>query len=126
MIVFMIIFMMLYFSFQTIFELQKKSLSMKDRYPPHPCDDFNEQYQGRRTQWMTDAVHEYQINNKALEYSNDVYFTGPMQCFCKSEKAEGQSSSEYYSLTDLKTGDTFSMPICRNFFIDMLIAKIFG
>ena len=75
---------------------------------------------------MTDAVHEYQINNKALESSNDVYFTGPMQCFCKSEKTEGQSSSNYYSLTDLKTGDTFSMPICRNFFIDMLIAKIFG
>ena len=41
-IVFLIIFMMLYFSFQTIFKLQKISLSMKDRYPPHPCDDYAE------------------------------------------------------------------------------------
>lgn len=125
-IVFLIIFAMLYFSFQTIFRLQKKSLSMKDRYPPHPCDDFIEQYQGRRNAWMVDAIHEYQINNKALETTNEVFFTGPMQCFCKSEKADGHSSSEVYSSTDVKTGETFSEPICRNFFIDMLIAKIFG
>ena len=125
-IVFLIIFMMLYFSFQIIFKLQKKSLSMKDRYPPHSCDDYAEQYQGRRNQWMVDAIHEYQTNNKALETSNEVFFNGPMQCFCKSEQASGHYSSEVYSLTDYKTGESFSKPICRNFFIDMLVAKIFG
>lgn len=42
MIVFTIIIIMLYFSFQTIFALQKKSMAMKGRYPPHPCDDYKE------------------------------------------------------------------------------------
>jgi hypothetical protein len=75
---------------------------------------------------MVDAIKEYQINNKALESTNEVYFTGPMQCFCKAEKADGHSSSEVYSFTDVKSSETFSEPICRNFFIDMLIAKVFG
>lgn len=75
---------------------------------------------------MVDAIHEYQTNNKLLETTNEVFFTGPMQCFCKSEQASGHYSSEVYSLTSAKTGEEFSKPICRNFFIDMLIAKIFG
>lgn len=75
---------------------------------------------------MVDAVNEYQTNNKLLESTNEVFFTGPMQCFCKSEKANGHSSSEVYSVTIPKTGEAVSEPICRNFFIDMLIAKIFG
>lgn len=58
-IVFGIIFVMLYFSFQTIFALQKKSLAMKGRYPPQVCDDYIEQYQGRRNSWMVDAIHEF-------------------------------------------------------------------
>ena len=75
---------------------------------------------------MVDAIHEYQINNKALETTQEVYFTGPMQCFCKMEKAQGHWSSEVYSYTDVKSGEEFSEPLCRNFFIDLLIAKIFG
>ena len=75
---------------------------------------------------MFDAIHEYQINMKLLETTNEVYFTGPMQCFCKAEKAGGHSSSEYYSHVDVKSGETFDEPICRNFFIDLIIAKVFG
>ena len=75
---------------------------------------------------MNNAVHEFKRNQELLEKKDEVFFTGPMQCFCKSEKAEGHSSSEVYSSTDIKSGETFSEPICRNFFIDMLLAKIFG
>ena len=58
-IIFLIILSMLFFSFQFIFKLQKKAVSMKNRYPPHPCNDYNEQYLGRRSNWMVDAIKEY-------------------------------------------------------------------
>jgi len=83
-IVFAIIVVMLYFSFQTIFYLKKKEVAMKGRYPPHRCDDYNEQYKGRLNAWMTDSIHEFITNHKLLETADEgIFFTGPMQCFCK-------------------------------------------
>lgn len=82
-IVFCIIICMLYFSFKIIFGLQKKSLSMKGRYPAQNCAEFIEEYHNRRVQWMKDSINEYQRNMEALEKTDQVFFTGPMQCFCK-------------------------------------------
>lgn len=50
-IVFGIIFTILFFSFKTIFMLQKKSLAMKGRYPKMLCDDYIDQYHDRRGAW---------------------------------------------------------------------------
>jgi len=80
---------MLYFSFKVIFALQKKSMAMKGRYPPHRCDEYKEQYHGRWNAWMVDAMHEYITNQKQLEHTDQVFFTGPMQCFCKNQSANG-------------------------------------
>lgn len=80
---------MLYFSFKVIFALQKKSMAMKGRYPPHRCDEYKEQYNGRWNPWMVDAMHEYITNQKQLEHTDQVFFTGPMQCFCKNQSANG-------------------------------------
>ena len=91
---------MLYISFKTIFALQKKSMAMKGRYPPHSCDDFKEQYHGRLNSWMVDSIHEFQSNHKQLEVTDDVFFTGPMQCFCKNQSSMGEKSSKVYTLTE--------------------------
>lgn len=58
-VVYLVILAMLYLSFQIVFNLQKKSLSMKGRYPKMQCQDYIEQYQNRRSQWMKDAFYEY-------------------------------------------------------------------
>lgn len=58
---------------------------MKGRFPPQNCKDYNEEYENRRESWKVDAIHEYIKNTKLLEVSNQVFFTGPFQCFCKAE-----------------------------------------
>lgn len=35
---------------------------------------------------MNDAINEYRHNMKELETKQEVFFTGPYQCFCKAEK----------------------------------------
>lgn len=99
-IVFGVIFLILYLAFKTIFGLQKQSLAMKGRYPAQRCDDYKEQYQGRRQQWMSDAVHEYQTKSERLKVTDQVFYNGPMQCFCKEESHNGESSSQGYTFTD--------------------------
>ena len=77
-IVFFVIIVMLFFSFQIIFNLQKKSLAMKGRYPSQNCADYNEDYHKRREKWKDDAIDEYLAKNKLIEQGEQqVYFTGP-------------------------------------------------
>lgn len=74
-----VIIMILYSSFQTIFRLTKKSLAMSERYPYQLCDEYAQLYQGKRQQWMNDAIHEYIKRTDQIENTdNPVYFTGPM------------------------------------------------
>ena len=42
------------------------------------------------------------------------------------EYSYGYSSSKVYTYKDEKSNETFSEPICRNFFMDMLQALMFG
>lgn len=76
---------------------------------------------------MNDAVHEYQKNTDLLETTDHVYFTGPMQCFCKVERSNGKSVNEEYTVYNKQTGDeVFSGPICKAYFGDILKSKILG
>ena len=76
---------------------------------------------------MEHAIIEYQKNLLLLESTNDVFYTGPMQCFCKAERQDNHKSSELYTLTDQKSGEeTFSGPICQQYFTDILVSKILG
>ena len=49
---------------------------------------------------MNEAINEYDINDKELEYNPLVIYTGPMQCFCKRERKNGHSMFESYEQTD--------------------------
>lgn len=71
-------------------------------------------------------MSEYKIKTAQLETTHNVFFTGPMQCFCKQEKKEGQSDSEEYTLTDKKGNDVFTAPICEEYFINIKKSKILG
>lgn len=48
-----------------------------------------------------------------------------MQCFCKEEKKQGYQKSQEYLYTD-KEGIDHQIPICRDFFNDLLISKVLG
>lgn len=54
-----------------------------------------------------------------------MFFTGPMQCFCKSERQDKHKSDEIYSLTE-NGRVVYQGPICQKYFKDILISKILG
>jgi hypothetical protein len=74
---------------------------------------------------MNDAFHEYLTKTAQLEHGSEVFFTGPMQCFCKKERKLGHSSSEVYTYTD-REGAEHAESICHDFFVDLYLSKVFG
>jgi hypothetical protein len=73
---------------------------------------------------MRDAVNEYIINNAIEEKGEVALYTGPMQCFCDSERKTKHKKSEVYELKDADGKVLFGEPICLHYINDKKLAKL--
>ena len=93
-IVSIIIAILLSLSFTIIYICQKSSLALKNKYPKLNCKEFSENYIGKRDTFQKEAINEYLHNFNAQE----THFTGPLQCFCQSERVNKISANTNYKL----------------------------
>lgn len=89
-IVVLIITLMLCGSAGLIFYLQTTSLSLKMKYPVHPCSEEYELYAKddgiNLEQFEKDAINEFERNYEANKARLRTYYTGTYQCFCTYQK----------------------------------------
>lgn len=84
--VYLTIMVMLSFSGYVIFNLTKKSLALKQKYPKINCDNIAETYEGENDKWLNDAYLELQANLDLAEQDKETHYQGVMQCFCLEQK----------------------------------------
>ena len=76
---------------------------MKQKYPKQNCHEIGMDYENRWKEWKKDAIGEYILNTRIEEHGDVALYTGPMQCFCKYEKAHGVRTATEYKITDEET-----------------------